>query len=228
MLNQEEQVDKILTSLRGTYWLIKRSANEEGKYMDTLTFEELMGKLKAFEVRLQISGETIPKKIEAVSLVPKPHVEKSIAFKASQSDELKQLDEDFAFLSKSFGKYLKNNKARTGNVWGNIKSVGDSSSPCCFRCNEVGHMKVDCPLMKTNKKKGKEPAQPSRSFKEECLQHLALTMLKSYHQAMTSSRAELVSWALRTRRYNPHLLSTMMILCLKKISMTMCLMPMNN
>ena len=55
--------------------------------MDTLTFEELMGKLKAFEVGLQISGEMIPKKIEALSLVPKPHVEKSIAFEASQSKE---------------------------------------------------------------------------------------------------------------------------------------------
>ena len=167
VLTQEEQIDKILTSLRGTYWLIKRSAIEEGKFMDTLTFEELMGKLKAFEVGLQISGEMIPKKIEALSLVPK--VEKSIAFEASQSKENLQNDEDFALLTKSFGKYLKNNKARTGNVWGNTKAVGESPSPRCFRCNELGHIKVDCPYTKADKKKGKEAAQPSRSFQRGML-----------------------------------------------------------
>ena len=31
VLTQDEQVSKILTSLRGTNWLIKRSAIEEGK-----------------------------------------------------------------------------------------------------------------------------------------------------------------------------------------------------
>ena len=87
VLTQDEQVSKIMTSLRGTYWLIKRSAIEEGNYMDTLTFEELMGKLKAFEVGLQTSREMNPKAIEAKPETLKPNVEKSIAFKASQSKE---------------------------------------------------------------------------------------------------------------------------------------------
>ena len=168
VLTQEEQIDKIMTSLRGTYWLIKRSAIEEGKFMETLTFEELMGKLKAFEVGLQISGEMVPKKIENVSLVPKAHVEKTIAFKASQSKEMKQLetnqlDEDFAFLTKRFSKFLKNNKSRTGSVWGRANQDGDSSAPRCFRCNDLGHMKAECPLMKLDKKKEKEQEKP-RTF----------------------------------------------------------------
>ena len=40
--------------------------------MDTLTFEELMGKLKAFEVGLQINEELMPKAIEAKPEPPKP------------------------------------------------------------------------------------------------------------------------------------------------------------
>ena len=97
------------------------------------------------------------------------HIEKSIAFKALQSDEAKQLDEDFAFLTKRFGKFLKNNKARTGTVWGNHKPDGDSSAPRCFRCNAIGHMKAECPLMKNEKQKGKEVAQPARSFQRGML-----------------------------------------------------------
>ena len=137
--------------------------------METLTFEELMGKLKAFEVGLQISGEMNPKAIEAKPETPKPNVEKSIAFKASQSEEARQLDEDFAFLTKRFGKFLKNNKARTGTVWGSHKPDSDSTAPRCFRCNATGHMKVDCPLMKMDKQKGKEVAQPARSFQRGML-----------------------------------------------------------
>ena len=86
VLTQEEQVTKILYALRGTNWLIKRSAIEEGKDIDNMTFEELMGKLKAFEVGVaKIIEQDMPKAIEAKPEPPKPNVEKSIAFKASSA-----------------------------------------------------------------------------------------------------------------------------------------------
>ena len=57
--------------------------------MDTLTFEDFMGKLKAFEVGVQIIEGEMPKAIEEKLEPLKPNVEKSIAFKTSQSDEVK-------------------------------------------------------------------------------------------------------------------------------------------
>ena len=50
-LSQKELVSKALWSLKGTDWKNKRNAIEEGKDIKTMTFEGLMGKLKAFEVQ---------------------------------------------------------------------------------------------------------------------------------------------------------------------------------
>ena len=48
---QTELISKAMWSLKGTEWKIKRNAIEEGKDIKTMTFDGLMGKLKAFEVQ---------------------------------------------------------------------------------------------------------------------------------------------------------------------------------
>ena len=52
---------KILYSLKGTNWIMKRSAIEEAKDLALITFEGLMGKLKAFDVQMQLDESMAPK-----------------------------------------------------------------------------------------------------------------------------------------------------------------------
>ena len=54
---QPELVSKALWSLKGTEWKNKRNAIEEGKDIKTMTFDGLMGKLKAFEVQTIMEDE---------------------------------------------------------------------------------------------------------------------------------------------------------------------------
>ena len=45
-VDDEDQVNKILSSLKGTEWIQKRIGIEEGKAIDTLTYDELMEKIE--------------------------------------------------------------------------------------------------------------------------------------------------------------------------------------
>ena len=100
--------------------------------------------------------------------------EKNLAFKSSKSgkearsskDSDVSSDDEIALMTHGFPKFLKNNKRKTGNAWGNKKMFdgGDSHVVRCFRCNEKGHIKAECPLLKNEKNKGKEAEKPRRSF----------------------------------------------------------------
>ena len=54
---QAELVSKALWSSKGSEWKNKRNAIEEGKDIKSMTFEGLMGKLKAFEVQTIMEDE---------------------------------------------------------------------------------------------------------------------------------------------------------------------------
>ena len=161
-IDQEDQVSRVLSSLKGANWIQKRIGIEEGKSMETLTFEELMGKLKAFEVQLKVMDIPAP----ATSIEVKPEEkqiaikeeakEKSMAFKAYKSFKPRKVvvddsDDEIEDLTNTFRRFLVNNKKFKGNVLGSRKKGEDSSIPRCYRCNSKDHLKPDCPLMKKDK-----------------------------------------------------------------------------
>ena len=170
---------KALWSLKGTDWKNKRNAIEEGKDIKTMTFDGLMGKLKAFEVQTRIENEedNPQKAIVEVKIPEKKAIkeEKNLAFKSSKSgkqakdsnDSDESSDEEIALMTQGFRRFLKNNKRKTGNAWGNKRMFdgGDSQNVRCFHCNEKGHFKANCPQLKNEKSKGKEPEKMRRSFK---------------------------------------------------------------
>ena len=58
--------------------------------------------------------------------------------------------EELAMITKNFTKFLKNNYRKHGDAWGNTGrgGGGDGFIPRCFKCNEKGHIKEACPLLK--------------------------------------------------------------------------------
>ena len=53
-VHEGDQVTKLLYSLKGSTWLSKRIAIEEYNVLEKMSFEGLMGKLKALEVQMKI------------------------------------------------------------------------------------------------------------------------------------------------------------------------------
>ena len=120
-----------------------------------MSFEGLMGKLKAFKVQLKMMNIESKKDEKIESKVFK--VEKNIAFKSTETRSKKNNDSDpkeIATITRNFNKFLKNNYKKTGNAWGNLKynkESGDGSVPHCFKCNEKRHLKAVCPQLKNDK-----------------------------------------------------------------------------
>ena len=133
--SQKELVSKAMWSLKGTDWKNKRNAIEEGKDIKTLTFDGLMGKLKAFEVQsIMEYEEDNPQKSSIEAKAPEKKIikeEKNIAFKSSKSG--KQLvisnnfdessDDDIAFMAQGFKRFLQRNKKKNGKCLGEQEDV---------------------------------------------------------------------------------------------------------
>jgi len=155
---QVERVRKILRALTPE-WEKKTTAIEEANDLSTMTLENLIGNLMAYEVQLEER-----KKDERQHRSKK----KELAFHAS-SDTDNDDEEEMAMLSKKFRKFLKQGKFK------------------CFNCDKPGHMKMDCPLLKKKdkykskkfrKKKNYEASSEysdsSSSDEEESTEHVNL------------------------------------------------------
>ena len=163
----KSQVSKILLGLKGTTWAPKRAAIQESYGYATLTFEGLMGNLKAFEEQeKQLNEGDVPQASTPTAIV-KQEKGKSLAFKAyreeqeeaSSSDSEDDRDDEIAMLTRRFSKFLKFNKRKTGTEFGNKKFYKEKKKetvPRCFRCNSKKHLKADCPVYKSESGKQKE------------------------------------------------------------------------
>jgi FtsZ-binding cell division protein ZapB len=130
---QVEMVRKLLRALTPD-WEKKTTAIEEANDLSTLTVENLIGNLMAYEVQLEDrKRDTEPKN------------KKVLAFKASSSDteDTDDDEEEIAMITRKFKKFLKRGKFSSSN------KVFDTNKVVCYGCNKPGHYKKDCPLQKS-------------------------------------------------------------------------------
>ena len=154
VLTQKDMVTKILRSLTKAYQG-KVVAIQEAKDLSTLPLEELIGSLMNHEIFMSAQEEEEVEKKK-----------KTIAFKSSSSRAISEDDEDsvcsdmedLALFTKKYKKFMKfkknfEKKPYRGNDSKERKSKDDP--PICFECKKPGHMKMDCPMRKKNKYKGR-------------------------------------------------------------------------
>src|SRR5256886_10717993 len=127
-----ECVRKILLALNSD-WEKKVTAIEEANDLSTLSVEDLIGNLMAYEVNLQERRKEESRK-------------KGIAFKAIEENDESNEDDDLNLMTRAFKNFLKN---------GNFRNSKDKSEPTCYRCKKPGHIKPNCPLNKSNDKKAR-------------------------------------------------------------------------
>src|SRR5436190_5561102 len=127
-----ECVRKILLALNSD-WEKKVTAIEEANDLSTLSVEDLIGNLMAYEVNLQERRKEESRK-------------KGIAFKAIEENDESNEDDDLNLMTRAFKNFLK---------IGNFRNSKDKSEPTCYRCKKPGHIKPNCPLNKSNDKKAR-------------------------------------------------------------------------
>ena len=178
-ITDEEQVTKLLYSLRGPKWIQKRQIVEATQNLALMTFEGLMGNLKACEVQMIADNEG-PLNVESKLEAKKPKEEKNIAFKAWKGrykeskhrrfmESSDSEDEDVEVLVKNFTRSLMKIMGKSSK-----KEDKDKGKFRCYRCNEPGHIKTECPLSKKEggeASKGKDHVKPKfrRDFKNGML-----------------------------------------------------------
>src|SRR5436189_1699054 len=112
---------------------MKVTAIEEANDLSTLSVENLIGNLMAYEVNLQERRKEESRK-------------KSIAFKEIERHDESNEDDDINLMTRAFRNFIKNEKFR------NFK---DNSEPIYYKCKKPGHIKTKCPQNKSNDKKAK-------------------------------------------------------------------------
>ena len=85
---------------------------------------------------------------------------------SNNSDE--SSDDEIAFMTQGFKRFLKHNKKKTWEVLGETEKMfdgGDIQNVRFFHCDEKGHLKANCPQLKNEKGKGKEHEKSKHSYK---------------------------------------------------------------
>ena len=141
--NTEDKVRKLLRSLDDR-WQSKVTAIEEAKDLSTLTFQDLVGSLMAYELSLHKprTGES--------------NKGKGIALKSSSADsDDEEVDEGMGLFVKRFNNAfnMKPSKPQSNKNFKRFKPK--SKTKGCFKCGESDHMIKDCPTWKNIKSKEK-------------------------------------------------------------------------
>ena len=158
--SEEDQVRKILNSLTPE-WDQKTLTIEEANDVSQMKIEELIGNLMSYEVQLQGRKES------------KATEKKSIAFKATTGDSEQDSDEEIAFMTRNFRKFLKyrkmnnfkrNDQRNSRNTSENYNN--NNNGDRCYNCNKTGHYKMDCPYpdKQTFQPNNKQPKKRKKAY----------------------------------------------------------------
>ncbi|XP_062113953.1 J protein JJJ1-like [Humulus lupulus] len=126
---------------------LKKHHDKVDKFGDSIEDEDI--------VEVEGGEEKIAKELE------EKRDEREIKRKINEDDEDSMCSdmEDLALFTKKYKKFMKfkknfEKKPHRGNDSKERKSKDDP--PICFECKKPGHMKMDCPMRKKNKYKGRE------------------------------------------------------------------------
>ncbi|KHN23909.1 hypothetical protein glysoja_046535, partial [Glycine soja] len=145
-------------------WQPKVAAITESRDLSNMSPATLFAKLQEHEMellRLRQHEENDKKK-------------KGIALKASssiqeESDKENDLDDDddLSLFVKRFNKFLKvRGNQRRPNFKSKRRTETSSSTLKCFECNQLGHLRVDCPIFKKKMEKSKKKNLTKKKWKK--------------------------------------------------------------
>ncbi|KAI0496417.1 hypothetical protein KFK09_022733 [Dendrobium nobile] len=155
-ISNSEKVNKILRCLPSSYDA-KITAITESKEPNVYSIDNLLGSLIAYEQgvsqRLRDAGEK--KK------------ERTVELKASNSESESSAEEEedkIALMTRQFKNFLKRKQKHHQNSWNkgtSSMSNKASSNTICFECKKLGHLRTDCPNLKSQpaKEKGDDKAK---------------------------------------------------------------------
>ena len=139
---EDGQVRKILNSLT-LEWDQKTLAIEEVNNISLMKIEELIGNQMSYEVQLHGRREN------------KTTEKKPLAFNATAEDSEPDSDEEIAFMTRNFQKFLKyrkmnnykrNDQRNSRNTSENNNNYNNNNNgDRCYNCNKTEHYKIDCP-----------------------------------------------------------------------------------
>nr|KYP55274.1 hypothetical protein KK1_001481 [Cajanus cajan] len=146
----EDLITKFLRCL-SREWQPKVTAIAESKDLTTMSLASLFGKLQEHEIELmrlsQNENSDKRKKSIALKASSSSHEENEKDDNIEEDDD--DDDEDFNLFVKRFHNFLRNiGNRRKFNF--NIKKKGEesSSTPRCYECNQPGHLRLECPILK--------------------------------------------------------------------------------
>nr|GEY59055.1 zf-CCHC domain-containing protein/UBN2 domain-containing protein [Tanacetum cinerariifolium] len=135
-------------------WRVKLKAIEESKDLTSLSFDEIIGNLKVYEVIIKKDFEMVKGKREQ---------NRSLALKAKKvsSDEdsstFDSEDEEYAMAVRDFKKVFKRRRSFVRQLHDERKSSqrdkddkNDKSKRKCFKCGDPNHLIGECPKLSRN------------------------------------------------------------------------------
>ncbi|GJW12617.1 UBN2 domain-containing protein [Tanacetum coccineum] len=143
-------------------WRAKVTAIEEAKDLATLTFDELIGNLKVYEMVLDndgVASKTTKEKVKSLALKAKVTRDQTSYDSDSQGGSDEEVDEEeakaFNLLARNFCKFFRKGQNRFGKDRGNNfrNKGGESSKPkgACYNCDIKGHFASEFRKPKENK-----------------------------------------------------------------------------
>jgi len=106
-------------------------------------------------------------------------------------------EDDFSLFVKRFNKFLRN-KGNQRRINFNPKKKGEDSSyvPKCYECNQLGHLRVDCPNFKRRIEKSNK-----KTFKDKKGKKTYITWEDNNIYSSSDSENEVVNLNLMAKNY---------------------------
>ncbi|KAL5169570.1 hypothetical protein HKD37_11G031438 [Glycine soja] len=162
-----------------------------------MSLTTLFGKLQEHEIELMRlhQHEENDKKNKGIAL----RALSSSIQEESDKEDLNEIeeDDDFRFFMKRFNKFMRNKgNQRISNI--NPKEKGENSSLArkCYECDQLGHLRFDCPVFKIRMEKS-----DMRNLKEKKEKKAYITWEDNDMDSSSDSENEIINLGLMAKDY---------------------------